>query len=147
MGRIPDEIIQQVRDRVDLVDLVGRFVSLKQAGRNHKGLCPFHGEKTPSFVVTPDRGTYKCFGCGEGGNAYGFLMQMDDAVRGFRWENLDPYIRSHGGTRLSLWGSFAAGCLWLVILIATLAEQGPFHFPLFAAIAVPYAVFWIRTSV
>jgi DNA primase len=78
LGRIPDETIQQVRDRVDLVDLVGRFVSLKQAGRNHKGLCPFHGEKTPSFVVTPDRGTYKCFGCGEGGNAFGFLMQMEN---------------------------------------------------------------------
>ena len=78
MGRIPDEIIQQVRDRVDLVDLVGRFVSLKPAGRNHKGLCPFHGEKTHSFVVTPDRGTYKCFGCGEGGNAFGFLMAMEN---------------------------------------------------------------------
>jgi len=78
LGRIPDEIIQQVRDRVDLVDLIGRFVSLKPAGRNHKGLCPFHGEKTPSFVVTPDRGTYKCFGCGEGGNAFGFLMAMEN---------------------------------------------------------------------
>jgi len=78
LGRIPDETIQQVRDRVDLIDLVGRFVSLKPAGRNHKGLCPFHGEKTPSFVVTPDRGTYKCFGCGEGGNAFGFLMAMEN---------------------------------------------------------------------
>ena len=56
MGRIPDEIIQQIRDRVDLVDLVGRFVTLKKAGRNYKGLCPFHGEKTPSFNVNPDRG-------------------------------------------------------------------------------------------
>jgi DNA primase len=78
LGRIPDEIIQQVRDRVDLVDLVGRFVSLKPSGRNHKGLCPFHEEKTPSFVVTPDRQTFKCFGCGEGGNAFGFLMRMEN---------------------------------------------------------------------
>ena len=78
MGRIPDEIIQQIRDRVDIVDLVGRFVSLKPAGRNHKGLCPFHNEKTPSFVVTPDRQSFKCFGCGEGGNVFGFLMRMEN---------------------------------------------------------------------
>jgi len=78
LGRIPDEIIQQVRDRVDIVDLVGRFVSLKPAGRNHKGLCPFHNEKTPSFVVTPDRQSFKCFGCGEGGNVFGFLMRIEN---------------------------------------------------------------------
>jgi len=78
LGRIPDEIIQQIRDRVDIVDLVGRFVSLKPAGRNHKGLCPFHKEKTPSFVVTPERQSFKCFGCGEGGNAFGFLMRMEN---------------------------------------------------------------------
>ena len=53
-------------------------MSLKPAGRNHKGLCPFHDEKTPSFVVTPDRQSYKCFGCGEGGNAFGFLMRMEN---------------------------------------------------------------------
>ena len=69
MARIPDEIIQQIRDRVDLVDLVGRFVTLKKAGRNYKGLCPFHGEKTPSFNVNPDRQGFYCFGCQEGGNA------------------------------------------------------------------------------
>ena len=78
MGRIPEDTIQTVRDRVDIVDLVGRFVSLRSAGRNHKGLCPFHDEKTPSFVVTPDRGTFKCFGCGEGGNAFGFLMRLEN---------------------------------------------------------------------
>jgi DNA primase len=78
LGRIPDETIQQVRDRVDIVDLVGRFVSLKPAGRTHKGLCPFHDEKTPSFVVTRDRQSFKCFGCGEGGNAFGFLMRMEN---------------------------------------------------------------------
>jgi len=78
LGRIPDEIIQRVRDRVDLVDLVGRFVSLKPAGRNHKGLCPFHDEKTPSFVVAAERGTFKCFGCGEGGNAFAFLMRVEN---------------------------------------------------------------------
>jgi DNA primase len=74
---IPDEIIQQIRDRVDLVDLVGRFVTLKKAGRNYTGLCPFHNEKTPSFNVNPDRQAYYCFGCQEGGNAISFLMKVE----------------------------------------------------------------------
>ena len=78
MGRIPEDTIQQIRDRVDIADLVGRFVSLKKAGRSFKGLCPFHHEKTPSFVVSPDRGTWHCFGCGEGGNAFAFLMQHEN---------------------------------------------------------------------
>jgi DNA primase len=78
VGRIPDDTLQQVRDRVDLVDLVGRYVSLKKAGRSHKGLCPFHHEKTPSFIVTPERGTWHCFGCGEGGNAFAFLMKREN---------------------------------------------------------------------
>jgi DNA primase len=78
VGRIPDEIIQQIRDRVDLVELVGRTVSLKRAGRSYKGLCPFHGEKTPSFNVNPDRGSYYCFGCQEGGDAFSFLMKVEN---------------------------------------------------------------------
>ena len=78
MGRIPDEIIQQIRERVDLVDLVGRFVTLKKAGRNYKGLCPFHGEKTASFNVNPDRQAFYCFGCQAGGNAITFLMKIEN---------------------------------------------------------------------
>ena len=78
MGRIPDEIIQQIRDRVDLVELVGRNVSLKRAGRSYKGLCPFHGEKTPSFHVNPDKGTYYCFGCQEGGDSFSFLIKVEN---------------------------------------------------------------------
>jgi DNA primase len=78
MGRIPEDTLQAVRDRVDIVDLVGRHVSLKKAGRSFKGLCPFHHEKTPSFVVTPERGTWHCFGCGEGGNAFAFLMRHEN---------------------------------------------------------------------
>jgi DNA primase len=86
LSRIPDEIIQQVRDRSDVVELVGRSVSLKRAGRNYKGLCPFHHEKTPSFNVNPDRGTFYCFGCHEGGDAIAFVQKTEglgflDAVR------------------------------------------------------------------
>ena len=77
MGRIPDEILQQIRDRVDIVDLIGRHVTLKKAGRSYKGLCPFHNEKTPSFNVNPDRQAYYCFGCQEGGNALTFVMNIE----------------------------------------------------------------------
>jgi DNA primase len=78
MGRIPDDVIRIVRDRVDIVGLIGRFVGLKQSGRNHKGLCPFHSEKTPSFLVSPDRQSFKCFGCDAGGTAITFLMRIEN---------------------------------------------------------------------
>jgi DNA primase len=77
VGRIPDETLQAIRDRVDLVGLVGRHVALKKAGRSFKGLCPFHHEKTPSFTVNPDRGIFHCFGCGESGNAFAFLTRIE----------------------------------------------------------------------
>lgn len=75
MARIPDHIIEQVREAHDIVEIVRRAVSLKQAGSGFKGLCPFHDEKTPSFTVHPGRQTFKCFGCGKGGNVFGFLME------------------------------------------------------------------------
>ena len=78
MSRIADEIIQEVRDRVDIVELIGRHLTLKKSGRNHVGLCPFHGEKTPSFNVNSDRQSYYCFGCNEGGNAFTFLMHVEN---------------------------------------------------------------------
>jgi DNA primase len=78
LGRIPDEIIQKIRDQTDVVELVGRSVSLKRAGRNHKGLCPFHDEKSPSFNVNPDRQTFYCFGCQEGGDVFSFLMKTEN---------------------------------------------------------------------
>jgi DNA primase len=71
------DILDEIRARTDIVDLVGRFVSLKKAGVNWKGLCPFHGEKTPSFMVNPKKGIFHCFGCGVGGDAFGFLMRQD----------------------------------------------------------------------
>jgi DNA primase len=70
-------VLDEIRAGVDIVDLVGRFVNLKKAGVNWKGLCPFHGEKTPSFMVNPKKGIFHCFGCGVGGDAFGFLMRQD----------------------------------------------------------------------
>jgi DNA primase len=83
---IPASFVQDLLTRVDIVDIVGRHVDLKKAGINHKGLCPFHGEKSPSFIVSATRQTYHCFGCGVHGNAVGFLMEhlgvgFPDAVR------------------------------------------------------------------
>ena len=83
---IPPGFIQELLSRADIVEVVGRHVTLKKAGINHKGLCPFHAEKSPSFSVSPSRQTYHCFGCGAHGNAVGFLMEhagmsFPDAVR------------------------------------------------------------------
>ncbi|MFG6448384.1 DNA primase [Roseateles sp. BYS180W] len=72
---IPTGFIQDLLARTDIVDVISRHVELKKAGINHKGLCPFHGEKSPSFIVSPTRQTYHCFGCGVHGNAVGFLME------------------------------------------------------------------------
>ena len=78
MGRIPEETIEALRERIDIVDLVGRHVTLRQSGRSFKGLCPFHDEKTPSFQVNPERDIFHCFGCGVGGDAFQFLMRHDN---------------------------------------------------------------------
>jgi DNA primase len=75
--RFPEYKIEEIRAAADIVDIVSGFLRLKKAGRNFTGLCPFHQEKTPSFNVNPERGIYKCFGCGKGGNAFTFLMEVE----------------------------------------------------------------------
>jgi len=73
---IPDHIIDEIRDRADIVAVISDHVVLKKAGKNYKGLCPFHSEKTPSFSVSPEKRIYHCFGCGTGGNVFKFLMEI-----------------------------------------------------------------------
>jgi DNA primase len=73
----PSGIVAEIKSKLPVVDVVGETVALKRAGTVHKGLCPFHAEKTPSFIVTPDRETWHCFGCGEHGDIFTFLMRRD----------------------------------------------------------------------
>lgn len=73
---IEQSVIDELRERVDIVDVISQYVSLKRAGARYKGLCPFHAEKTPSFTVNPELQIYKCFGCGAGGNVFTFLMSQ-----------------------------------------------------------------------
>ena len=77
MARIPQDTIDRIRDTADIVDVVSRHVDLTKRGRNFFGLCPFHNEKTPSFSVAPDKGIYHCFGCGNGGSAINFIMEIE----------------------------------------------------------------------
>ena len=74
---IPDDVITQIRDAADIVAVIGQHVQLRKAGRNWKGLCPFHGEKTPSFNVSPDKGFYHCFGCQKHGDVFTFIMELE----------------------------------------------------------------------
>ncbi|MDQ7798896.1 MAG: DNA primase [Candidatus Edwardsbacteria bacterium] len=77
MARIPEEIIDDVRQSNDVVEVLGQYLSLKKTGSTYKALCPFHQERTPSFVVTPAKQIWHCFGCGKGGNVISFLMEHD----------------------------------------------------------------------
>jgi DNA primase len=101
---IPEEAIADVLRRTDIVQLIGIHVPLKAAGRTFKGLCPFHTEKTPSFVVNPERQIFHCFGCGEGGDAIAFLVKHErltfpEAVR---------YLAQQAGVALPTTGRFEA---------------------------------------
>ena len=84
---ISHNTIEQIKNRVDILDIIGEYVKLKKRGANYLGNCPFHNEKTPSFTVSPTKELYKCFGCGKSGNSIGFLMEHDKLsyVEALRW--------------------------------------------------------------
>jgi hypothetical protein len=72
-----NDAVEQIKDRLDIVDIVGQRVALRKAGKSFKGLCPFHDEKTPSFIVFPDSQTFHCFGCHAGGDLFNYVMQQE----------------------------------------------------------------------
>ncbi|MFW5736315.1 MAG: DNA primase [Halanaerobium sp.] len=78
MARYSDEFINELKENVDIVDLISDYLELKKSGNRYKGLCPFHSEKTPSFFVNPDNNFYHCFGCGAGGDAINFVMEIEN---------------------------------------------------------------------
>ncbi|WP_391560219.1 DNA primase [Robertmurraya sp.] len=102
--RIPEDKINEIRQAVDIVDVVSDYVQLKKQGRNYFGLCPFHGENSPSFSVSPDKQIYHCFGCGAGGNAFSFLMEQEGvsfieaAVKLAEKGNVELHIESSSHT-------------------------------------------------
>lgn len=78
VGYIPDETVEDIRTQSDIVEVISERIQLKKSGANYKGLCPFHSEKTPSFIVSPGKQIFHCFGCGTGGNVYQFIMQIEN---------------------------------------------------------------------
>src|SRR3954452_6817144 len=87
MARIKDASVEAVKAAADIVALVEAYTRLRKSGSRYVGLCPFHQEKTPSFGISPDRGTFKCFGCGEGGDAISFVEKIEgvDFVGAIEW--------------------------------------------------------------
>jgi DNA primase len=128
MASYSQAVLDDIRGAVDIVDLVSRYVNIKKAGANWKGLCPFHAEKTPSFMVNPTKGIFHCFGCGVGGDVFGFLMRQDklsfpEAVRALAKQAGIVLPEEHGGKPgdggreelfrvMELAGRFYAAELW-----------------------------------
>src|SRR3990170_1464850 len=91
-----DSQVDEVKSKVDIVSLVSEYVQLKKSGRNYKANCPFHNEKTPSFMVSPDRQIFKCFGCGEGGDVFAFLKKME----GLEFGEALKFLANRAGVKL-----------------------------------------------
>ncbi len=91
-----EDVVSQIKDKLDILDVVSNDVILKKTGGNYWGLCPFHKEKTPSFSVNPAKGIYKCFGCGEGGDALSYLLK----TRGITFKELINELAGEFGLEL-----------------------------------------------
>ena len=92
----PDDLVEEIRLRSDVVDIIGSYVHLKKSGANYVGLCPFHNEKTGSFTVSPIRQTFKCFGCGVGGNVITFLMKYENMT----FQETIKFLADRAGVKL-----------------------------------------------
>lgn len=98
-GQIPEEVIEAVLKHHDIVDVIGKYVHLSKQGRNLKGLCPFHSEKSPSFTVHPEKQIFKCFGCGTGGNAITFLRDIE----GYSFSEAVRHLAEEAGIQFGGW--------------------------------------------
>ena len=92
----PEEIVEEVRQRTDIVDLIGSYVRLQKKGSSYMGLCPFHNEKSPSFSVSAGRQIFHCFGCGAGGNAFTFVMEYEN----YTFVEALKYLAERSGVKL-----------------------------------------------
>src|SRR6266545_5637645 len=93
---VPQEVIEEVRRRNDIVDVISEYLPLKGSGGNYKALCPFHSEKTPSFTVTRQKQIFHCFGCGVGGNVFHFIMKYEH----MSFPEAVAYLAKRGGVTL-----------------------------------------------
>lgn len=93
---IPEDLIERIKERIDIVGVVSEYVALKPSGENFKGLCPFHTEKTPSFIVSPKKEIFHCFGCGVGGNVFSFIMK----IRGLTFPEAVEYLAGRVGINI-----------------------------------------------
>ncbi len=103
--------VSQIKEKINIVDLIGQYVQLKKTGKNHKGRCPFHNEKTPSFIVSEDIQHYRCFGCGKSGDIFNFIMdfegvEFNDALKILaekaKTEGPNQIIENSKGTKIAL---------------------------------------------
>ena len=95
--RYSDDIIEEVRVKNDIVDVISQYVKLQRKGSSYFGLCPFHNEKTPSFSVSPAKQMYYCFGCGAGGNVFTFIMEYEN----FSFGEALKFLADRAGVELS----------------------------------------------
>lgn len=138
MARIPRDVVDAVRDRTDIVEVVSRHVKLVRRGGNHVGLCPFHQEKSPSFNVNPSKGIFHCFGCNVGGDVFKFLMMIEglsfmEAVKelagpagvAIQERELDPAERRRLRQRSTLYDVLESACAFYESVLWTLPEGEP----------------------
>ncbi|MEW6115557.1 MAG: DNA primase [Nitrospirota bacterium] len=99
-----DHLIEEIKSRIDIVDVIGEHVDLKRAGQNYKGLCPFHSEKTPSFMVSPSKQIFHCFGCSKGGDLFTFIMDYESMT----FQEALSYLADRAGVKIEQTRSDAA---------------------------------------
>ena len=88
--------IEEIRRKIDIVDLISNYLTMKKSGANYKAPCPFHQEKSPSFMVSPEKQIFKCFGCGKGGSIFDFIMEME----GMNFPESLEYLAQRAGVQL-----------------------------------------------